>query len=154
MRSNSYFYVIFVYIVISRKFHRDCFRFCTRFCSLKVQNLVLRIDLVNRPTAVYSRAYGNQTYKHTAPSILVVFQLIKTWRFNLVNESKVLIITNWHESLNLSNFDLWLIFSKLFYHLVSRTLKTAKWGHETFWKGAVSEPNISSYICIRWLVEN
>ena len=104
------------------------------FCSLKVQNLVLRIDFVNRPTAVYSRAYGNQTYKHTAPSILVVFQLIKTWRFNLVNESKVLIITNWYESLNLSNFDLWLIFSKLFYHLVSRTLKTAKWGHERFLK--------------------
>ena len=29
-----------------------------RFCSLEVQNLVLKIDLMNRPTAVYLRAYG------------------------------------------------------------------------------------------------
>ena len=34
-----------------------------RFCSLKVQNLVLKIDLVNRPRVVYSRAYGNKNAK-------------------------------------------------------------------------------------------
>ena len=28
-----------------------------RFCILNVQNLVLKIDLVNRPTAVYSSVY-------------------------------------------------------------------------------------------------
>ena len=29
-----------------------------RFCSLKFQNLVRKIDLVNRRWVVYSRAYG------------------------------------------------------------------------------------------------
>ena len=32
-----------------------------RFYSLKVQNLVLKFDLVNRPRVVYSRAYGRCT---------------------------------------------------------------------------------------------
>ena len=36
----------------------DWFRFCMRFCSLKAQNLVLKNDLVNRPTAVYSNECG------------------------------------------------------------------------------------------------
>ena len=31
-----------------------------RFCSLKFQNLVRKIDLVNRRWMVYSRAYGNR----------------------------------------------------------------------------------------------
>ena len=32
-----------------------------RFCSLKFQNLVRKIDLVNRRWVVYSRAYGKLT---------------------------------------------------------------------------------------------
>ena len=36
-------------------------KFCVRFCNLNVQNLVLKIDSVDRRWVVYSRAYGNLT---------------------------------------------------------------------------------------------
>ena len=38
-------------------FHWDWVTFCERFCSLKAQNLVLKLALVNTQTAVYSSAY-------------------------------------------------------------------------------------------------
>ena len=49
---------------IFRKFHWDWFRFCMRFYNLNVQNLVLKIWKVYKPTAVHSSAYGmiNLTY--------------------------------------------------------------------------------------------
>ena len=58
--SNSCFYVIFGWICIKtfRKLHWDWLRFCMRICSLKAQHLILKIDFVNRPRVVYSRAYG------------------------------------------------------------------------------------------------
>ena len=53
-----YFWMHLHKINIFRKFHWDWLRFCMRFCNLKVQNLVLKMWKVNKPTAVYSSAYG------------------------------------------------------------------------------------------------
>ena len=54
-----------------------------RFCRLKIQNLVLKIDLVNRRWVVYSRAYGISIttlnfptiFKHRSWKVLTIFLL-------------------------------------------------------------------------------
>ena len=88
--SYSYFYVILDALSqekhIIRKFHWDWLRFCLfyiRFCSLKVQNLVITIDLVNRLTSVYSSVHSRgiftknnerKKYKSNVNSLLQYFR--------------------------------------------------------------------------------
>ena len=53
-----------------------------RFCSLNVQNMVLKFDLANRRWVVYSRAYGNQVHALTD---LRYSKPLKTFKLRLKN---------------------------------------------------------------------
>ena len=55
-----------------------------RFCNLKVQNLVLKIDLVNRRCSVqwvvYSRAYGSFFWYLFAPELVKLFKSLRVFK--------------------------------------------------------------------------
>ena len=62
-----------------------------RSCSLKVQNLVLKVNLVNRRRVVYSRTYGNKTYRARSYGV----EKLRSNYCEMTKSSKILII--WKE---------------------------------------------------------